>query len=123
MSRPKRADEMQRTVSFFFMALIKAFCRQISKSFLKVFGFYFPVFLKLRYNTSPYDTLKMLFFVKELTMDKQQILEFINQNPVFSLGTIDEGKPRVRYMMTSIADERGIIFCTGRKKDVYKQIS
>lgn len=56
-------------------------------------------------------------------MDKAKILEFINKNPVFVLGTAEKGRPRVRYMMTSIADSRGIIFCTGRRKKVYAQIA
>ena len=56
-------------------------------------------------------------------MDKQQIIEFINKNPMFVLGTADGSQPRARYMMTSIADSRGIIFCTGRKKSVCAQIT
>lgn len=56
-------------------------------------------------------------------MDKLQIIEFINKNPVFVLGTTEGNQPRVRYMMTSIADSRGIIFCTGRRKKVYAQVA
>ena len=54
-------------------------------------------------------------------MDKQHVLEFINKNPVFALATLDAGRPRVRYMMTSIADQRGIYFSTGRRKKIYAQ--
>lgn len=55
-------------------------------------------------------------------MDKTEILEFINKNPIFVLATVEAGRPRARYMMTSIADSRGIIFSTGRKKNVYAQL-
>ena len=56
-------------------------------------------------------------------MNKLEILDFINQNPVFALGTAEGTQPRVRYMMTAFADDRGIIFCTGKQKDLYKQLS
>ena len=56
-------------------------------------------------------------------MNKIEILEFINQNPVFALATLDGTRPKVRYMMTAFADDRGIIFCTGKQKDVYKQLT
>ena len=56
-------------------------------------------------------------------MDKSEILEFINRNPVFVLATAQASRPRARYMMTSIADSRGIFFSTGRKKNVYKQLA
>ncbi len=56
-------------------------------------------------------------------MTKDEIIQFINNNPVFALATVDGNKPRSRYMMTAFADERGIIFTTGKAKDVYKQIT
>lgn len=56
-------------------------------------------------------------------MTKEEILEFATKNPVFSLATIDGNQPRVRSMMLYKADENGIIFCTGRDKDVNKQLS
>ena len=57
-------------------------------------------------------------------MTKEEIIKFINENPVFALATQDGNQPRVRYMMTSFADEEnGITFCTGKTKDVYKQLS
>ena len=56
-------------------------------------------------------------------MTKEQIIEFINANPAFALATLDGNQPRARYMMTSFADERGIIFCTGKSKEVYLQLS
>jgi pyridoxamine 5'-phosphate oxidase len=57
-------------------------------------------------------------------MTKDQIIKFINENPVFALSTNDGTQPHVRYMMTSFADEEnGITFCTGKEKDLYKQLS
>ena len=55
-------------------------------------------------------------------MTKEQVLEFITNNPVFSLATIEGDRPRVRNMMLYKADADGIIFCTGRDKAVHKQL-
>ena len=55
-------------------------------------------------------------------MDKKQILEFMTANPIFHLATIEDGKPRVRGMLLYRADENGIIFNTGKVKDLYKQL-
>jgi uncharacterized pyridoxamine 5'-phosphate oxidase family protein len=55
-------------------------------------------------------------------MTKEDILEFITQNPVFSLATSENGQPHVRVMMLYRADENGIIFTTGRNKAVYTQL-
>lgn len=55
-------------------------------------------------------------------MTKEEILEFITKNPVFSLATIDGDQPRTRMIMMYRGDENGIIFTTGRDKDVNKQL-
>lgn len=55
-------------------------------------------------------------------MNKQEIIEFINTNQVCNLATVEGAQPRVRGMMTYKADETGIIFHTGNKKDVYQQL-
>ncbi len=55
-------------------------------------------------------------------MTKEEILEFITKNPVFSLATIDAGQPRARMIMMYSGDENGIVFTTGRDKDVNKQL-
>ena len=55
-------------------------------------------------------------------MTKEEILEFVTNNPVFSLATIEGNLPRVRMMMLYKADADGIIFCTGRNKAVHKQL-
>jgi len=55
-------------------------------------------------------------------MDKAEIYAFLNTNPIFHLATIEEGKPHVRAMMLYKADENGIIFHTGRDKDLHGQL-
>jgi len=46
-------------------------------------------------------------------MNKTQILEFTNTNPVCRLATVEGDQPRVRGMMMYKADDEGIIFHTG----------
>ena len=55
-------------------------------------------------------------------MDKEQIFEFMSQNPVFYLATVEGDEPRVRAMLLYKADESGIVFHTGPFKEVYQQI-
>ncbi|OHB77062.1 MAG: pyridoxamine 5'-phosphate oxidase [Planctomycetes bacterium RBG_16_55_9] len=55
-------------------------------------------------------------------MNKEEILEFVAKNPLFSLATIEGHRPRVRKMMLYRADENGIIFVTGRQKALYEQL-
>ena len=54
-------------------------------------------------------------------MTKEEILEFVTKNPMFSLATTDGNQPHTRMMMICRADEDGILFSTGRNKDVNKQ--
>ena len=56
-------------------------------------------------------------------MIKEEILAFINQNPVFFLATQEGRQPRVRGMMIVEADENGLLFSTSKQKDVYRQLS
>jgi uncharacterized pyridoxamine 5'-phosphate oxidase family protein len=56
-------------------------------------------------------------------MTKEEIFEFIKENPVFSLATSEDNKPHVRIMMLYRADENGIIFNTGENKDVHRQLT
>jgi pyridoxamine 5'-phosphate oxidase len=56
-------------------------------------------------------------------MNKSQILDFINTNPVCHLATVEGDQPRVRGMMMYRADEDGIIFHTGDFKDLYQQLT
>ena len=55
-------------------------------------------------------------------MTKKEVLEFAAKNPVFSLATTDGDRPRVRMMMLYRADDNGLVFTTGRDKDVNKQL-
>ena len=55
-------------------------------------------------------------------MTKEEVFEFITKNPIFSLATTDGKQPHTRMMMICRADEDGILFSTGRDKDVNKQL-
>lgn len=56
-------------------------------------------------------------------MNKAEIIAFLNANPVFHLATLDGEKPRVRGMLLYRADEKGILFHTGKMRDLYKQLA
>ena len=56
-------------------------------------------------------------------MNKSEIFEFLNSNPAFHLATLDGGEPRVRGMLLYRADENGIMFNTGKMKDLHKQLT
>ncbi|MDD5338981.1 MAG: pyridoxamine 5'-phosphate oxidase family protein [Dehalococcoidales bacterium] len=56
-------------------------------------------------------------------MDKKEILEFITANPISFMATVDGTAARVRGMDTFRADEKGLIFYTGKNKDVFKQLA
>lgn len=55
-------------------------------------------------------------------MNKKEIIEFINANPIFHMATVDGDTPHVRGMLLFRADENGIIFNTGKIKDLYHQL-
>ena len=56
-------------------------------------------------------------------MNKNEILDFLNGNPVFHLATVEGHKPHVRGMLLYRADENGILFHTGKMKDVHRQLT
>ena len=56
-------------------------------------------------------------------MNKNEVFEFLDTNPVFHLATIEGNKPRVRGLLLYKADENGIIFHTGKMKDLHKQLT
>jgi len=56
-------------------------------------------------------------------MTKEDVLKFINDNPVFCLGTTQDNVPHVRNMKLYRSDEDGIIFNTGENKDLHKQLT
>jgi uncharacterized pyridoxamine 5'-phosphate oxidase family protein len=53
---------------------------------------------------------------------KEEILAFINQNPLCFVATDDNGQPRVRGIMMFRADTGGIIISTAKNKDFYSQL-
>lgn len=55
-------------------------------------------------------------------MNKEEIYELMNENPVFYLATADGDKPKVRGMLLYKADKEGIVFHTGTMKLVYEQL-
>lgn len=55
-------------------------------------------------------------------MTQKEIFEFINNNMSCTLATCIDNKPHVRGMWMYRADEKGIIFHTGRMRDLYKQL-
>ena len=57
------------------------------------------------------------------TMDKQFVLDFINQNKICHLANIHHGKPHVRALLVYRADDDGIIMHTSKSKDIYKQLT
>jgi uncharacterized pyridoxamine 5'-phosphate oxidase family protein len=56
-------------------------------------------------------------------MNQSEIYAFLTANPVFHLATMDGDQPRVRGMLLYRADERGIIFQTGKMRDLYRQLT
>jgi len=55
-------------------------------------------------------------------MDKKDIFELATANPVFHLATVEGDKPHVRGMLMYSADENGIVFHTGKTKDLRMQL-
>ncbi len=56
-------------------------------------------------------------------MNKEEIFGFLSANPIFHLATIDGDSPRVRGMLLYSADENGIVFHTGKMRDLHKQLT
>ena len=56
-------------------------------------------------------------------MNKTELLVFLNANPVFHLATVEGNRPHVRGMYLYRADENGILFHTGKMKDLHKQLT
>jgi uncharacterized pyridoxamine 5'-phosphate oxidase family protein len=55
-------------------------------------------------------------------MTRDEYYAFMSANPAFHLATVDGDQPRVRGMFLYRADEDGILFHTGKMKDVYQQL-
>jgi uncharacterized pyridoxamine 5'-phosphate oxidase family protein len=56
-------------------------------------------------------------------MDKNEILQFISENPIGYVATVEGKSARVRGMDTFRADENGLIFYTSKMKNVFQQIA
>ena len=56
-------------------------------------------------------------------MNKSEIFNFLNANQVFHLATVEGNKPHVRGLLLYKADENGIIFHTGKMKDLHRQLT
>jgi pyridoxamine 5'-phosphate oxidase len=54
---------------------------------------------------------------------KEEIIAFINANLACHLATVEGDQPHVRGMMAYRADENGVLFHTGRAKDLYRHIA
>jgi len=55
-------------------------------------------------------------------MNREHILEFLIDNPVFFLATCHHDQPHVRTMRLLRADENGIFFSTSRNKALHRQL-
>ncbi|MBF0564326.1 MAG: pyridoxamine 5'-phosphate oxidase family protein [Nitrospirae bacterium] len=56
-------------------------------------------------------------------MNRTEIFDLLNVSPIFHLATVEGNRPRVRGMMMYRADENGIIFHTGKMKDLHGQLT
>ena len=56
-------------------------------------------------------------------MTKDEIYAFLNSNPAMHLATVEGDKPHVRGILMYRADENGIIFHTGKMKDLHRQLT
>jgi pyridoxamine 5'-phosphate oxidase len=56
-------------------------------------------------------------------LNKSEILTFISANPAAFLATVEENRPHVRGILIYRADEKGIVFHTGKSKDLYRQLT
>lgn len=56
-------------------------------------------------------------------MEYRDVLDFVSANPVFSIATSDQGRPRVRAFLTVLFDDGLIHFTTSTKKEVGRQLA
>ena len=55
-------------------------------------------------------------------MNKEEVIQFANKNPVCFLATVQDDQPHVRTMMLWYADESGLYFETMTPKDISSQL-
>ncbi len=56
-------------------------------------------------------------------MTRQEIIEFIEANPVAWIATIEDGRPHVRALRAFRVQEDGPLFQISTPKDVYRQLA
>ncbi len=56
-------------------------------------------------------------------MEQQEVFRIMNENPSFHLATCVDGEPYCRGMLLYKADEKEIIFHTGKFKNLFSQIN
>ncbi len=56
-------------------------------------------------------------------MSKEEVLEFVRQNPVCFIATMDGDQPRVRGFLAVLFNDGNIYFTTGTMKRVYDQLA
>lgn len=52
----------------------------------------------------------------------KEVIDFLNSNPMGSLATVENGKPRVRPWGFMLEEEGKLWFCTANTKDVFQQL-
>lgn len=55
-------------------------------------------------------------------MTREEILTFLSTHQMCNLATVEGGEPRVRGMALYRADDQGILFHTGKLKDITTQL-
>jgi len=53
----------------------------------------------------------------------EDIIRFVNENPTAFVGTVDNGKPRVRAMLVFSCNEKEIVFVAGRGKEICDELA
>jgi len=52
----------------------------------------------------------------------KDVIEFLTANPIGFLGTVDNGRSRVRPFQFQFEEEGKLFFCTANNKDVFAQL-
>jgi pyridoxamine 5'-phosphate oxidase len=55
-------------------------------------------------------------------MTRDDMIDFLNANPVCHLATVEGGEPRVRGMLLYRAGADGLLFHTAEPKDLFRQV-
>ena len=60
--------------------------------------------------------------VLAIIMELNEILKFVNDNPISFFATLDGDQPKVRALQLFSADKTGLYYSIDASKDVYKQL-